>query len=244
MISSRLYHQKTMVMRRSWSRGGTSRGNAPMSVLEALRWWRCAKPEPSAGSFQAAGQGGAGSRAGSDRPEAVQRRARSCLAKRPVLTAGACTAAMLLLAVPLFTLEADARGGGGGRGGGGFGGHGGFGGRGGGMGFAARGGGMHLGGARSFGVARIGGAHMGPRSFGVARFGGARLGARPVGVAHVGGSRIAARSFSRTQSCRSPSDRGARSDGADERWPICNRLGPHGGSARNTHGPLGPRCIR
>jgi hypothetical protein len=118
---------------------------------------------------------------------------------------------MLLLAVPLFTLEADARSGGGGRGGGGFGGHGGFGGRGGGMGFAARGGGMHLGGGRSFGVARIGGAHMGPRSFGVARFGGAhmgprssgvarfggaRLGARPVGVAHVGGSRIAGRSFS------------------------------------------------
>src|SRR6266545_4952713 len=108
-------------------------------------------------------------------------------AVRPVVMMTACIAA-LLLAVPLFTLEADARGGGGGggRGGGfggrGFGGHG-FGGHGG---FAARGGGMGIA-ARSFG---------GPRSSGVAHFGGARLGARPFGVAHVGGSRIAARSLS------------------------------------------------
>jgi hypothetical protein len=108
-------------------------------------------------------------------------------AVRPVVMMAACIAA-LLLAVPLFTLEADARGGGGGggRGGGfggrGFGGHG-FGGHGG---FAARGGGMGIA-ARSFG---------GPRSSGVAHFGGARLGARPFGVAHVSGSRIAARSLS------------------------------------------------
>ena len=111
-------------------------------------------------------------------------------AVRPVTTVTICVAALLLLAVPLFTLEADARGGGGGGGrGGGFGGGHGFGGGrgfGGHGGFAARGGGMGFVG-RSFG---------GHRSFGVARVGGARLGARPFGVAHVGGSRIAARSFS------------------------------------------------
>ena len=90
---------------------------------------------------------------------------------------GVCTVATLLLVVPLFTLEADARGGGGGHGGG-FGGHGGgFGGRGGGFGgFAARGGGFA--GARSFGVARFGGAGVGARSFGVARFGGSNIGGR------------------------------------------------------------------
>src|SRR6266540_4022189 len=107
-------------------------------------------------------------------------------AVRSVVMMTACIAA-LLLAVPLFTFEADARGGGGGgggggRGGGGFGGHG-IGGHGG---FAARGGGMGIS-ARGFG---------GPRSVGVAHFGGARVGPRSFGVAHVGGSRIAARSFS------------------------------------------------
>ena len=122
-------------------------------------------------------------------------------AVRSVVMMTACIAA-LLLAVPLFTFEADARGGGGGgggggRGGGGFGGHGigghgfgghGFGGHGigGHGGFAARGGGMGIS-ARGFG---------GPRSVGVAHFGGARVGPRSFGVAHVGGSRIAARSFS------------------------------------------------
>jgi hypothetical protein len=116
-------------------------------------------------------------------------------AVRPVVMMSACIAA-LLLAIPLFTLEADARGGGGGRGGGGhgFGGHGGFAARGGGgMGFAGRG----FGGARSFGVARFGGARLGVRPFGVAHFRGTRFGARPFGVAHVRGSRIAAGSFSR-----------------------------------------------
>src|SRR5262245_64125672 len=99
-------------------------------------------------------------------------------ARRRGSMAGVCAVAMLLLVVPLFTLEADARGGFGGHGGG-FGGHGGFAGRGGGMGFAARGGG--LGGARSFGVARFGGAGVGARSFGVARFGGAGVGHRSFG---------------------------------------------------------------
>jgi hypothetical protein len=120
-------------------------------------------------------------------------------ARRRGSMAGVCAVAMLLLAVPLFTLEADARGGGfGGHGGGfgghggGFGGHGGFGGRGG-MGFAARGGGF--GGGRSFGVARFGGAGVGARSFGVARFGGAGVGRRSFGVARFGGSHIGGRAF-------------------------------------------------
>lgn len=97
--------------------------------------------------------------------------ARGC-AVRPLATMTACAAVLLLLAVPLFTLEADARAGGGGRGGGvgghGFGGHGGF-------------------AARSFG---------GARSFGVAHVGGARIGARSFGVAHGGGSRSTGRAFS------------------------------------------------
>ena len=71
-----------------------------MSVLEALRSWRYAKAQPTAGV----------------------RRAQSRSAVRPVLTTGACMAAMLLLLVPLITLEADAKGGGGGHGGGGHGG--------------------------------------------------------------------------------------------------------------------------
>src|SRR5262252_2777289 len=112
-------------------------------------------------------------------------------ARRQGSMAGVCTVATLLLVVPLFTLEADARGGGGH--GGGFGGHGGgFGGHGGG-GFAARGGGFA--GARSFGVARFGGAGVGARSFGVARFGGAGVGHRSFGVARFGGSHIGGRAF-------------------------------------------------
>ena len=72
-----------------------------MSVLEALRSWRNAKAQPTAGV----------------------RRGESRSAVRPVLTTGACMAAMLLLVVPLITFEADARGGGGGgHGGGGHGG--------------------------------------------------------------------------------------------------------------------------
>ena len=76
-----------------------------MSVLEVLHSWRYAEAQPAA----------------------AVRRAQSRNAVGPVLTTGACLAATLLLVVPLLTLEADARGGGGGHGGGkhGGGGHGG-----------------------------------------------------------------------------------------------------------------------
>ena len=87
-----------------------------MSVLDAFRSWKYAKAQSAA----------------------AVRRAQSRNAVRPVLTTGACMAAMLLLVVPLLTLEADARGGGGGRGGG----HGG-GGHGGGHGGGGHGGGKH-----------------------------------------------------------------------------------------------------
>src|SRR5215813_3599954 len=153
-----------MVSQRS---GGATQGKAPMSGLEALPSWKYADVQPTAAQQPAQpwyrGRGGASAPA------------RASSVKRPVSMAGVCTAAMLLLAVPLFTLEADARGGFGGHGGG-FGGHGGF---------AARGGGF--GGARSFGVARFGGAGVGARSFGVARFGGAGVGRRSFSVARVGG---------------------------------------------------------
>ena len=69
-----------------------------MSVLEALRSWKYAKAQPTA----------------------AVRRAQFRSAVRLVLTTGACLAAMLLLVVPLLTLEADARGGGGGHGGAGM----------------------------------------------------------------------------------------------------------------------------
>src|SRR5215470_3812676 len=49
--------------------------------------------------------------------------ARASRAEPLASMAGVCTVAMLLLIVPLFTLEADARGGGFGGHGGGFGGH-------------------------------------------------------------------------------------------------------------------------
>src|SRR5215471_18959514 len=151
-----------MVSQRS---GGVTQGKAPMSGLEALPSWKYADVQPTAAQQPAQpwyrGRGCASAPA------------RASSVKRPVSMAGVCTAAMLLLAVPLFTLEADARGGFGGHGGG-FGGHGGF---------AARGGGF--GGARSFGVARFGGAGVGARSFSVARVGGP----------HIGGRAFAGRSF-------------------------------------------------
>src|SRR5262245_9508440 len=93
---------------------------------------------------------------------------------------------MLILVVPLITLEADARGGGGGGHGGGghggghgFGGHGGghfggFGGHRGGISFGARGGG-------GFRAAHIGRAHIGRSHIGRARIGGADIAARSVG---------------------------------------------------------------
>jgi hypothetical protein len=144
-----------------------------MSGLQALPSWKYPNARPTAPALQAAAQllvrpwcRGRGSAAAT--PASPARRWGSM--------AGVCAVATLLLVVPLFTLEADARGGGGH--GGGFGGHGGgFGGRGGGFGgFAARGGGFA--GARSFGVARFGGAGVGARSFGVARFGGSNIGGR------------------------------------------------------------------
>jgi hypothetical protein len=144
-----------------------------VSVLEALRSWRYAKAQPSA----------------------AVRRAQSRSAVRPVLTTGACMAAMLLLVVPLLTLEADARGGGGGGhgGGGGGGGHGGGGHFGG---FGGHGGGGHFGGfgghrgGISFG-ARGGG---GVRSFRATHIGGARIGRAHIAVHSVRGSRFAGRS--------------------------------------------------
>ena len=127
------------------------------------------------------------------------------LAMRPQVAGSACVAAMLLLLVPLFTLEADARGGGGGfggRGGGfgghgggfgrGFGGHAGFAGRGAGIGFAGRGGGF--GGARSFGVARIGGTHFVGRPFAGRSLAGRSVSGARVGMAPArfgGGTRFA-----------------------------------------------------
>jgi len=159
-----------------------------MSGLQALPSWKCAVVQPIAPALQAAAQ------------QLVQSwyRGRGVAAVTPASRAGrrgsmagVGTVAMLLLAVPLFTFDADARGGGFGGHGGGFGGHGGgFGGHGG---FAARGGGF--GGVRSFGGARFGGAGVGARSFGVARFGGAGVGHRSFGVARFGGSHIGGRAF-------------------------------------------------
>src|SRR5262249_30626583 len=162
-----------------------------MSGLQALPSWKYPNVRPTAPALQAAAQQLA-------RPwyrgRGIAAATRASLANRRGSMAGVCAVAMLLLTVPVFTLEADARGGGGGFGGhgGGFGGDGGgFGGHGGG--FAARGGGF--GGARSFGVARFGGAGVGARSFGVARFGGAGVRARSFSVARFGGPRVAGRAF-------------------------------------------------
>ena len=143
-----------------------------MSVLEALRSWKYAKAQPTA----------------------AVRRAQFRSAVRLVLTTGACLAAMLLLVVPLLTLEADARGGGGGHGGGGHGGgHGGFGGHRGGISFGARGGG----GVRSFRAAHIGRAHIGR-----AHIGRAHIGRTHIGSARIGSAHIAARSVGGSRSQR------------------------------------------
>src|SRR5215472_13898013 len=159
-----------------------------MSGLQALPSWKCAVVEPIASALQAAAQQLVHSWYRGRGVAAVTPASR---AGRRGSMAGVGTAAMLLLAVPLFTLEADARGGGFGGHGGGFGGHGGgFGGHGG---FAARGGGF--GGVRSFGGTRFGGAGVGARSFGVARFGGPGVGHRSFGVARFGGSHIGGRTF-------------------------------------------------
>jgi hypothetical protein len=148
-----------------------------VSVLEALGCsWKYAKAQPTA----------------------AVRRAQSRSAVRLVLTTCACLAAMLLLVVPLLTLEADARGGGGhgggGHGGGGHGGggHGGFGGHRGGMSFGARGGGGFR--AAHIGRARIGGAHIAARSVGVGRSQRASVAAARLGGA---GNRFTAASAHR-----------------------------------------------
>jgi LTXXQ motif family protein len=103
---------------------------------------------------------------GKIQPTAAVRRAQSRIAVRRALATGACNA-MLLLVVPLLTLEVDARGGGGGGHGGG--GHGGGGHHGGGHGAAFGGHGGHHGGhggggVRSFRAAHSGGAHIAARS--------------------------------------------------------------------------------
>jgi hypothetical protein len=101
-------------------------------------------------------------------------RAQSRRAVRLVLTTGACIAAVLLLVVPLLTLEADARGGGGHGGGGhGGGGHGG-GGHGGGGARSSKA--AHIGGARSRGAHIAAHSVRGSRFAGrSARTGGARI---------------------------------------------------------------------
>src|SRR6266403_1852331 len=148
-----------------------------VSVLEALGCsWKYAKAQPTA----------------------AVRRAQSRSAVRLVLTTCACLAAMLLLVVPLLTLEADARGGGGhgggGHGGGGHGGggHGGFGGHHSRMSFGARGGGGFR--AAHIGRARIGGAHIAARSVGVSRSQRASVAAARLGGA---GNRFTAASAHR-----------------------------------------------
>src|SRR6516165_5538314 len=152
-----------------------------MSGLEALPSWKYPNVRPTAPALQAAAQQLAQPWY---RGRGVAAATPASRARRRGSMAGVWTVAMLLLAVPLSKLEADARGGGFGGHGGGFGGHGGF---------AARGGGF--GGVRSFGVARFGGAVVGARSFGVARFGGAGVGHRSFGVARFGGSNIGGRAF-------------------------------------------------
>jgi LTXXQ motif family protein len=147
------------------------------------------------------------------------------------LTTGACIAAMLLLVVPLLTLEADARGGGGGGHGGG--GHGGGGHGGGGHfgGFGGHGGGGHFGG---FGGHR-GGGHFG--GFGGHRGGisfGARGGGRAhIGSAHIGRAHIAAHSVRGSHFAgRSARIGGTRIGGAGNRFATASahRLG--GAAAR------------
>src|SRR5262245_20760496 len=132
-----------------------------MSVLEALRSWRYAKAQPTAGV----------------------RRAQSRSAVMPMMTTGACMAAILLLVVPLITLEADAKDGGGGHGGGG---HGGGGHGGGGHGGGGHGGGGHSAKHGGHGGGHGGGGHGG---FGGHR-GGISFGARGGGGMHFRAAHI------------------------------------------------------
>jgi LTXXQ motif family protein len=128
----------------------------------------------------------------------------------PVLTTGACMAAMLLLVVPLITLEADARGGGGGgHGGGGHGGGhgGGFGGHRGGISFGARGGGGTHFRAAHIGRAHGGGAHVVAHSIRGSRFAGRSA---HIGRTRVGRANVAGRSVGDSRSQRAGLDPGNR----------------------------------
>jgi LTXXQ motif family protein len=151
--------------------------------------------------------------------------------RKPPVTAGVGVAAMLLLAVPLLTVAADARGGGGHGGGG----HGGFG-RGGGHigGLGGRGFGGHIGGIGRGGglsVARHGGLGVAGRSFS-----GPRL-ASP-GPRSVGGNRFAGRTGVAT----------ARIAGGGNRFTTAaaHGVGPvaaHGGIGRVAGGPVAGRAM-
>jgi len=106
------------------------------------------------------------------------------------LKSGLSIAAMLLLIVPLLTVEADARMGGGGGGGGHFGGGGGGG----------HFGGGGFGGGRGFGGGGIGGARIGGmggmgRGFGGMGISRGAMGVRSFSGAHISRGGIAARSF-------------------------------------------------
>src|SRR2546429_2843155 len=92
-----------------------------MSGLQALPSWKHPDVRPTAPALQAAAQLLARPWYRGRGAAAVTLASR---AWRRGSMAGVCIVATLLLVVPLFTLEADARGGGGGHGGG-FGGHGG-----------------------------------------------------------------------------------------------------------------------
>src|SRR5499433_753240 len=141
---------------------------------------------------------------------------------------------MLLIVMPLLTLEADARGGGGGGGGGhgggggghgggggghgggghfaGFGGHGGgFGGHRGGISFGARGGGGKHFRAAHIGRAHSGGAHIAAHSIRGSRFAGR---SSHTGRTSVGRASIAARSFGGNRSQRAGLGPGNRFTGA------------------------------
>src|SRR5262245_17620106 len=174
-----------------------------MSVLEALCSWRYAKAQPTA----------------------PVRRVQSCSAVRLVLTTGACMAAILVLVVALLTLEADARGGGGGGHGGGGHGGGGHGGGGHFAGFGGHGGGFggHRGGsvrAAHIGGARIGGAHIAAHSVRGNRLAGStHIGTR------VGRASIAGRSFGGSRSQRAGL-------GAGHRFASASAHAPGGAAAR------------
>src|SRR5262245_20202301 len=148
-------------------------------------------------------------------------------------------AAILVLVVPLLTLEADARGGGGGGHGGGGGGHGGVGGHGGGghfAGFGGHGGGFggHRGGsfrAAHISGARIGGAHIAahfsPRQP-FRRLAAYRRGRR--------GTSEHCRSFFRRQSFAACRNRHGPS--------VRQRLGPRARGCRGTRGRSRSPCVR